>query len=185
MAIIITNGEIFISYTETGGTMYAATISEAHIFTSLSDAVRGMQKAPVKTKDFNVIDTVTNQVLWSWSANREQTAKNSDKKPKRKQIPIDIRKMLYDKAAGYCEICGKGILFQDMSVDHIQPLAKGGLDTVSNYQCVCRECNHCKANIIPGEFENHINNIFLHQMGKRYSGSLRWRLVRWGLQGML
>ena len=46
-------------------------------------------------------------------------------------------------AAGYCLMCGRG---EDLSVDHIQPVSKGGSDRRDNLQCLCLPCNLRKSN---------------------------------------
>jgi 5-methylcytosine-specific restriction endonuclease McrA len=42
----------------------------------------------------------------------------------------------------WCSACGKTT---DLTVDHIQPLADGGLTVRSNLQVLCRGCNSSKA----------------------------------------
>ena len=36
------------------------------------------------------------------------------------------RKMIYNRADGRCQLCGKKILYKEMNVDHIVPLAMNG-----------------------------------------------------------
>ena len=43
----------------------------------------------------------------------------------------------------WCSICARTI---DLTVDHIKPLAEGGLTIRSNLQVLCRKCNSSKAN---------------------------------------
>lgn len=58
---------------------------------------------------------------------------------------------LYMRDKGVCQICGKHIDFDCdpnskhyPSIDHIQPIAKGGLHTWDNVQLACRKCNTIK-----------------------------------------
>lgn len=58
---------------------------------------------------------------------------------------------LYMRDGGVCQICGRQINFDcdsnsDFypSIDHIQPLAKGGLHSWDNVQLACRVCNTFK-----------------------------------------
>lgn len=44
-------------------------------------------------------------------------------------------------SAGECAACGA---IEQLTVDHIQPLAKGGSNTRENLQCLCWPCNHKK-----------------------------------------
>lgn len=49
-----------------------------------------------------------------------------------------------------CAICGKRITcFDDLTVDHIIPLAKGGRNVIENCQLAHRECNERKNDIMP------------------------------------
>jgi 5-methylcytosine-specific restriction endonuclease McrA len=46
----------------------------------------------------------------------------------------------------YCTTCGSR---QDLTADHIVPLALGGLGTRSNVQVLCRPCNSRKRDRLP------------------------------------
>jgi 5-methylcytosine-specific restriction endonuclease McrA len=56
----------------------------------------------------------------------------------------DVRK-LYDEQQGRCKVCEADIL-EGYEVDHIQPISKGGDNTVNNLQLLCRFCNRSKGN---------------------------------------
>lgn len=58
---------------------------------------------------------------------------------------------LYMRDKGVCQLCGRDINFDCdsnsnyyPSIDHIQPLAKGGLHSWDNVQLACRICNSIK-----------------------------------------
>ena len=58
---------------------------------------------------------------------------------------------LYMRDKGVCQICGRDIDFDCdpnsddyPSIDHIKPLAKGGLHQWDNVQLACRRCNSLK-----------------------------------------
>jgi 5-methylcytosine-specific restriction endonuclease McrA len=57
----------------------------------------------------------------------------------RKHIPAWIKKMIL--SLGRCLFCGNT---NNLSVDHVVPIAKGGTDDPSNFQCLCRKCNSKK-----------------------------------------
>lgn len=57
-----------------------------------------------------------------------------------------LRMSLNDANAGYCAVCitiGNHYWFlaKDLEVDHIAPLADGGLDTDDNVQVLCNTCH--------------------------------------------
>jgi len=45
-----------------------------------------------------------------------------------------------------CRHCGELSKNAPMEIDHIIPLSKGGKDTFSNLQALCRPCNRKKGN---------------------------------------
>ena len=53
-------------------------------------------------------------------------------KIKRKSYSDDVRKLIYIKAGGRCELCGRKILLDDMTLDHVNLLSMGGDDDVEN-----------------------------------------------------
>lgn len=71
-------------------------------------------------------------------------------------LSITLTKV-YKRYNGICQICGKKISFDCdsncndyPSIDHITPIAKGGLHQWNNVQLACRGCNSAKgANIYP------------------------------------
>ena len=53
-----------------------------------------------------------------------------------------------------CAICGKKIKnYDDLSVDHIIPIAKKGKKTIRNCQLAHKWCNSCKSDRMPDEYE--------------------------------
>lgn len=95
----------------------------------------------------------------------------------RKIYSYDTRKLIYNNAHGKCELCGKEILLEDMSIDHIKALSMGGEDDVENLACTCYPCNLFKGNILPDDFMERVTEIYLYQMEKKYRNKLRWKLI--------
>ena len=56
---------------------------------------------------------------------------------KRKRLAPKI----YKRDGAYCRICGTS---DNLTIDHITPLAKGGSDDLSNLQILCKSCNSRK-----------------------------------------
>ncbi|MBE6876714.1 MAG: HNH endonuclease [Ruminococcus sp.] len=55
------------------------------------------------------------------------------------------KKLLFRKGTYYkCVACGKWFPKSEITVDHIIPKRKGGLDVISNLQAMCRSCNSSK-----------------------------------------
>ena len=188
MAIVLTNGTNFIRYTDTGATKRTSDINMAYQFPTVKDAIKGMNKAETKTKNYYVYDTLTNHILWKRMSNDElieMAETKGNKKVKRKSYSQDARKLLYNNAKGRCELCGRKILFEDMTVDHINPLSMGGSNDVENIACVCYACNKFKGNILPDDFLERITEIFMYQMEKKHRDKLKWKIVHKALKKML
>lgn len=57
----------------------------------------------------------------------------------------DLLLGLIDRGGYICRGCGAG---SDLTVDHIQPLSRGGSDALENLQLLCRSCNSRKGDRI-------------------------------------
>lgn len=44
-----------------------------------------------------------------------------------------------------CQLCGKNLYPDTVSIDHIVPVSKGGTNDIENLQPLCLSCNHKKA----------------------------------------
>ena len=64
---------------------------------------------------------------------------------RRKSLPKDVRRKVYEIHDGHCAYCGKEIDIKDMQVDHIQSVYLGGADEIANYRPACRSCNFYKS----------------------------------------
>lgn len=197
MAIVITNGNYYIYYTKTGATKKVSDINLAYQFPTIADAIKGMKKAEAQTKNYYVFDTLSQKILWKWMTQEElnevrrskismsMIKRDKNGKIKRKSYSDDARKLIYIKAGGRCELCGRKILLDDMTLDHINPLSMGGDDVVENLSCTCYPCNLFKGNILPSDFLERITDIFLYQMEKKYNGKMKWKLVHSLLNKMI
>lgn len=75
------------------------------------------------------------------------TATTLQKTPRPRNDDHAWRRLKRDVLAiGRCAHCGKT---DDLTVDHIIPLAAGGSNDRRNLQCLCQACNHAKADSLP------------------------------------
>lgn len=189
MAIIITNGNYYIWYTSTGATKKVSDINLAYQFPTVADAIKGMKKAEGQTKNYYVFDTLSQRILWKWMTQEEldevrkskmsmsMIKRDKNGKIKRKSYSDDVRKLIYIKAGGRCELCGRKILLDDMTLDHVNPLSMGGDDDVENLAATCYPCNIFKGNILPSDFMERITDIFMYQMERKNSHNIKWKIV--------
>ena len=63
----------------------------------------------------------------------------------RGSIPKDMRQEVYRRDAGVCIYCEAMCQAEELTIDHIIPLALGGLDEMTNWATCCRTCNQRKA----------------------------------------
>lgn len=68
---------------------------------------------------------------------------------KRKNITESVRYEVFARANFRCEACGNSPKIDNecvLHVDHIIPFSLGGIDNMTNYQCLCGSCNTSKGN---------------------------------------
>lgn len=70
----------------------------------------------------------------------------------------DDLKALLKQQKGRCGYCGKSIK-TTYTVDHIQPLSRGGTNWISNIQLLCLSCNTSKQDADPIEFARRIGKL--------------------------
>lgn len=170
MALVIMNdNKCYIKLNETGGLRKTFDIDEAKDYETLQKAIEQCRHNPSKTKGYYVYDTVTEKICFKT---------NPNKKIHRKTYSQDTRRLIYERAEGRCELCGRKILFEEMTIDHIIPLSMGGIDSISNLSSTCEPCNIFKGNILPDTFFERISLIYRYQLEKRCKSKLRWAIVR-------
>ena len=190
MAIVITNGEHYIHINEHGKYVKFNNLLNATQFASVHEAISRIKKAPAKTKGYYVYDTFTDKIVWKQFTQEERIEMQENKnveleikrtnngKIKRKKYSQSVRKVIYDKYDGRCQLCGRKILLSDMTLDHHIALSMGGADDVSNLVPTCLPCNRFKSNIAPALFEERIREIFMYQMEKKLSDKWIWCFVK-------
>jgi hypothetical protein len=75
----------------------------------------------------------------------------------RGKIPTKMRDEVYlrdNYTCAYCATKFPGII---LTIDHLIPLSRGGLDEITNYVTCCGNCNTKKRNLPLPEFANGIN----------------------------
>lgn len=177
MGYIIIRNEKCIEVTENGEHYWTKGRENAAEFATTEQAKDVVMTFPSAIRKGIVIIDVDNQ--------KQYRVKNGIVVVrKRSQHGKEIRKYIYDKADGRCELCGRKILLPEMTIDHVVPLAMGGRDEIENMQCVCRMCNQLKDNLLPEEYADWIKGSFEYQMRKRSRKSLRWMIAAWAVKGI-
>jgi 5-methylcytosine-specific restriction endonuclease McrA len=61
-------------------------------------------------------------------------------------------------AKGICHWCGRSFTASELTMDHIVPMARGGLSTKGNVVPCCKECNNQKKQLLPMEWEAYLES---------------------------
>lgn len=75
---------------------------------------------------------------------------------KRKKLTKVQRIEIHKKTDGHCAYCGIEIKIEEMQIDHVFPLNRGGLDSKENMLPACRSCNHYKSTLLLEDFRQEI-----------------------------
>ncbi len=79
---------------------------------------------------------------------------------KEKQKARELRKTRWWQkkcAPGICYYCGKKVGAQNLTMDHVVPLIRGGKSVKSNLVPACKKCNQEKKYLLAMEWEKFIN----------------------------
>lgn len=89
-------------------------------------------------------------------------------------IPVHIREEVRQKFGGSCAYCGM-TLRKSFRVDHVIPVASGGIDDIANYFPACGKCNAFKSDWPLERFRQELENqIFQHL---RFEMALKFNLI--------
>lgn len=97
----------------------------------------------------------------------------------RKRLTKKERQTVFDKMKGHCAYCGCEISLDEMQVDHIMPLRKGGLDELENMLPACRSCNHYKSTLTVQQFRETVERMpyRLERDNATFRNAVRFGLV--------
>ena len=60
-------------------------------------------------------------------------------------------------ALGLCHYCRQKVAFQELTMDHLVPLARGGRSTKENLVPSCKSCNNLKKTLLPIEWLEYLD----------------------------
>lgn len=63
------------------------------------------------------------------------------------------------KSSGICYYCKKKFDPDDLTMDHLIPVSRGGKSEKINLVPACKECNNKKKYLLPGEWEEYLHRI--------------------------
>ena len=75
----------------------------------------------------------------------------------RSRIPFRVKKHVFQRDNYTCQYCGKKFSRDQLTVDHLVPLAQRGIDELTNYVTACKSCNQIKGSMSLAQFAARIN----------------------------
>ena len=129
---VLTNGIYYCTKSDTKKIRKDQELSMAFRYTKESDASRDLIIAPNRLKGFYLLDEAEAKSSLKIIAKAIKTVIPNNKVCKRTRINVTIRKSIYRESEGYCQLCGKFVDYEDFTIDHIVPLAKGGTNNIKN-----------------------------------------------------
>lgn len=75
----------------------------------------------------------------------------------RSRIPSRVKRLVLKRDNYTCQYCGKKFPKEQLTIDHLVPLAQRGIDELTNYVTACRSCNETKDALSLAQFANLIN----------------------------
>jgi 5-methylcytosine-specific restriction endonuclease McrA len=62
-------------------------------------------------------------------------------------------------AEGRCYYCGREFRPDELTMDHIVPLIRGGRSTKNNIAAACKDCNNRKKHMLPIEWAEYLERL--------------------------
>lgn len=62
-------------------------------------------------------------------------------------------------AQGVCHYCGRRVPPQELTLDHVVPLARGGRSSKNNCVPACKACNTKKRDLLPMEWQEYLKGF--------------------------
>lgn len=62
-------------------------------------------------------------------------------------------------ARGICHYCGQTFPSDELTMDHLVPVVRGGKSTRGNVAPACKECNNRKKYLLPVEWEEYLDSL--------------------------
>lgn len=163
----------YIMESPSGGIGKTTDKGKATIFSSKTKIKKIKSHAPKKTSGFIAEELAKpeskSEVISDPIPIPSQQTKEiqSEDMSKRIVFPQETRMSVYNQSEGRCVYCGRFIPFDEMTIDHIVPLSKGGTNYEKNLQCCCKECNLMKQDLLERDFYRKMKEILRHQVKQK------------------
>jgi len=75
----------------------------------------------------------------------------------RSRVPNRVKEYVFERDDYTCQYCRKRFPKNQLTIDHLIPLAHGGIDELTNYVTACKCCNEKKSSTSLTQFARYIN----------------------------
>jgi len=82
-----------------------------------------------------------------------QREKGKLKNKRQYRLTLADRKIIHDKTAGKCHVCGDEVPLNKFEADHVQSHSSGGTSIKDNFLAACKTCNNYRWDYLPEEFQ--------------------------------
>ena len=135
---------------------FTSDASDATVLTE-DEADALLQRCSKKLKGFSKIsENIVSSAEANQSCSEGCTGSDGENvvviKVPRRSFTKQEKLTVYTRYQGTCGICGNFVPPNEMTIDHIIPISKGGTYDLDNLQCCCKKCNQIKADILPEDF---------------------------------
>lgn len=185
---VITNATNFVG----NGCEVTRSFSKAKPFKSIADAESYIKNHRELVKSFGEV-FIMNENMETFDQSQRKTFTDEQlrtigvKKNPSKRILMSkqARFSVYEKSNRVCCICGKPLEYNEMTVDHITPVSRGGKNVKSNLRCTCEECNQIKGNKTDKEMYKKLSNICAIEAFKNPNEDMWDTLIRAKVRGTI
>jgi 5-methylcytosine-specific restriction endonuclease McrA len=63
------------------------------------------------------------------------------------------------RSSGVCYYCGRKFKANELTMDHLVPIARGGRSVAGNVVPACKDCNSKKKYLLPMEWEEYLASL--------------------------
>lgn len=179
---VISTNQLFLGE----GNKVVNSMNKAKAFKSPTDAYAYLDKTPEAESLLGTPRVIRNDYT---KIKREaiipQVEKLTPDNTGRISFTNNTKQIIMKKSNGICAICGKPIYQEDLTIDHINPLSRGGTNDIDNLRATHKFCNQLKDNLTDDEMYKTVGDIACYNLFNDPSSDIGARIVRSMVRGII
>lgn len=100
-------------------------------------------------------------------------------------IPASVKKAVFMRSNGICEICGRPMSRHNFTIDHIKPLSRQGTNEPDNLRAVHEKCNKMKDNYLDNELLSYVADVASNLFFSRPTDESSKKIIRAIVRGTI